>query len=176
MFHWAQTRRAAAMLIKLAFRVTALCNFFFSKKVMAVADVIAYSRTHTHTCALCSRGRWIGEQIVSDMLISSPSLTTEAIKVKGHEPQPSRLSSPSFFCNFSHSRPPPSLPPSSSCRRAFQGATMIKEMFNVAFCFPASHILRSVGLLRPRRWRLLISPRVTQWASHFKGQPTWLDT
>lgn len=88
-----------------------------------MADVIAYSRAHTR--APRQRGRWIGEQIVSDMLISSPSLTTEAIKVKGREPQPSRLSSPSFFRSFSHFFfPPPSpaaLSPSVPGRDCDQG-------------------------------------------------------
>lgn len=66
----------------------------------AAEDVVACGCTHVHKRAACCRGRWIGVQIVSDMLISSASLTAKAsaIKVKGHEPQPSRLSSSFFPC------------------------------------------------------------------------------
>lgn len=66
------------------------------------------------------RERWMEVQIVSDMLISSLSLTAKTIKVTGHEFLPlSRSSSfliPVFF------------PPRWSCREPFQAVAEIKEM------------------------------------------------
>ncbi len=123
------SRRAAATARKLVFQVTALGNF--RKAGCTAADIVAYGCTHIHTHA----GRWIGVQIVSDMLISSPSLTADAsaIKVKARERQPSRLSS-STSSSFSFL-------PLSSCRGAFQGVTVIKEMFHVTFCSPPPVLL-----------------------------------
>lgn len=104
MFHWAQTRRAVAMAIKLAFRVTALSNLYEAGCMAAATeDVAACGSTHTHTRAACCRGRWIRVQIVSDMVISSPSLTGDAsaIKVKGRQLRPSMLSYFSTLLVFS---------------------------------------------------------------------------
>lgn len=90
----------------------------------------------THTCAVCCGGRWIGLQIVSDMLISSPSLTTEALApaVKEQHSEPSGIFFPSlsfpqlsfFTFLFFLSLPIPSLLGN-------------KEMFHLSSCHMAEN-------------------------------------
>ncbi len=154
-------RRAAATARKLVFQVTALGNF--RKAGCTAADVVAYGCTHIHTHA----GRWIGVQIVSDMLISSPSLTADAsaIKVKARERQPSRLSSsssssflisPAFFLSWSV--------PGCDC-----------DQGDVSCNFLLTAPLPPVWFL-PSSCTTWLPPSLVREAPHPKGQTICLDT
>lgn len=126
---------AAALAIKLAFQVTELSNLLKAGWTPAVTDAVACRCTHT--CAVCCGWRWIGVQIVSDMLISSPSLTAEAWApaVKERHAEPSRISSSSVLSSL--------IPFSLLFFLSWSIPSLfrIKEMFHLSFCHLAANYL-----------------------------------
>lgn len=128
MFHWAQTRRAAAIAIKLAFQVTALGNLKKKKTgcVAAVVDDCGCTHTHIHTrvCGVLEKKmdrsadcKWH----VNFFSVTQLTAEASAINIKGHGPQPSRLSTSYLIALLL-------LPPSSS-RRVFQGQLWSRGCF-----------------------------------------------
>lgn len=93
-----------------------ICNVLQKETTVVRREHQAAANSSTY---VCWRERWMEEQIVSDMLISSVSLMVRTIKVWGQELVPQR------HPFFSHSSFFPPL--GSSCREPFQSVTEIKE-------------------------------------------------
>lgn len=78
-----------------------ICNVLQQETTVVRREHPAAVNSSTY---VCRRERWMEEQIVSDMLISSVSLMVRTIKVRGHELVPQRHPSsfliPAFFLHW----------------------------------------------------------------------------